>query len=99
MGRKRWGIETSFLIEKKQGYCYEHLFSQNFNAMKGFHALMRIAHMINAITLLTKDVAKKVKQMGTSCFFEFVLETCANRWLTPQWIENFLRKPFRIVWS
>ena len=99
MGRKRWGIETSFLVEKKQGYYYEHLFSQNFNAMKGFHALMRIAHMINTITLLTRDVAQKVKQMGVSCFFKFVLETCANRWLTPQWIENFLQKPFRIVWQ
>ena len=99
MGRRRWAIETSMLIEKKQGYCYEHLLSHNFNAMVGFHYIMRIAHMINMISLLSKEVAKKVKQMGVSEFFNFVRETCANRWLSPEWIKSFLQIPFRITWE
>lgn len=48
-GRYRWGIESGFLVEKQYGYHYEHTFSFNWNAMKGFHLLMRIAHMINTL--------------------------------------------------
>jgi hypothetical protein len=48
-GRYRWGIENGFLVEKCFGYQYEHTFSFNWNAMKGFHILMRIAHMINTL--------------------------------------------------
>ena len=99
MGRRRWAIETSMLVEKKQGYCYEHLLSQNFQAMKGFHYLMRIAHAINEIARFTKEVAKKVSIMGLNAFFIFVKETCANRWLSPDWIEAFLEIPFRIAWK
>jgi len=47
--RHRWGIENGFLVEKRFGYQYEHTFSFNWNAMKGFHILMRIAHMINTL--------------------------------------------------
>jgi len=47
--RHRWGIENGFLVEKRFGYQYEHTFSFNWNAMKGFHVLMRIAHMINTL--------------------------------------------------
>lgn len=97
MARRRWAIETSMLIEKKQGYCYEHLLSHHFNAMIGFHYIMRIAHMINTIALLSKNVAKKVKQMGVAEYFNFVRETCANRWLSPEWIKAFLQIPFRII--
>ena len=99
MGRRRWAIETSMLIEKKQGYCYEHLFSQNFNAMQGFHNLMRMAHLINTLVLLTKKVAKHVESMGVAAFFEFVWETIANPWLTPAWIDDFLKIPIRIAWK
>lgn len=96
MGRRRWAIETSMLIEKKQGYCYEHLISHNFNAMIGFHYIMRIAHLINTIALLNKDVHEKIKQMGVSEFFDFVRETCANPWLSLEWIRAFLQKPLRV---
>jgi len=41
--RARWGIETGFLVEKHQGYHYEHPFAYDWNAMKGYHFLMRMA--------------------------------------------------------
>jgi hypothetical protein len=47
--RQRWGIETSLLVEKRQGYHYEHAFSYTWNAMKGYHYLMRLAHLVNAL--------------------------------------------------
>jgi len=37
--RYRWGIEANFLVEKHQGYHYEHAFALNWNAMKGYHYL------------------------------------------------------------
>jgi len=49
--RHRWGIEVFFLIEKRRWYNYEHPFSYNWNALKGWHARMRIAHLINILTL------------------------------------------------
>jgi len=37
MGRYRWKIENNFLIEKHEGYYFEHCYSYNWQAMKGFH--------------------------------------------------------------
>ena len=45
--RHRQGIESGFLIEKHQGYHYEHCFSYNRQAMIGYRYLMRSAHMFN----------------------------------------------------
>ncbi|KOR27524.1 hypothetical protein TI05_18815, partial [Achromatium sp. WMS3] len=56
--RFRWGIENSMQVEKHYGYNYEHVFSYNWNAMRGFHYLMRMGHMFNAIALHTKRVIK-----------------------------------------
>lgn len=93
--RFRWGIEFSNLTEKHGGYKYEHIFSYNWNAMKGYHYLMRLAHMLNSIALLTKRVAKQVRTMGIRAFLKFVRETCANRWLRPEWIKELLIAPFQ----
>jgi hypothetical protein len=39
------------VVEKCQGYHYEHAFSYTWNAMKGYHYLMRLAHLVNALAL------------------------------------------------
>jgi len=94
--RCRWGIETSMLIEKHHGYNYEHRFSHNWNAMKGFHYLMRIAQVLNAIALCTRAVAQQVKRIGVLSFLKLVRETCANRWLSPKWIQKFIQLPYQL---
>ena len=94
--RCRWGIETIMLIEKHHGYNYEHRFSHNWNAMKGFHYLMRMAHMLNAIALCTMAVAQQVKRIGVLSFLKLVRETCANRWLSPKWIQKFIQLPYQL---
>jgi hypothetical protein len=81
--RRRWGIETRFLIEKRQGYCYEHAFSYHWNAMRGYHYLMRLAHLLNALALATKRVRQPCREMGVQAFLRWVRESCANRWLRP----------------
>jgi len=94
--RYRWGIETSLQIEKRRGYYYEHAFSYTWNAMKGYHYLMRLAHLINAITQYTKRALKLTAQMGIQAFFSLVRETCANRWLSLKWIKHLLATPFQL---
>ena len=91
--RHRWGIETSFLIEKRQGYGYEHVFSHHWNAMRGYHYLMRLAHLLNALALATKRVMTQCRPMGVQAFLRWVRESCANRWLRPAWLEQLRRQP------
>jgi hypothetical protein len=91
--RRRWGIETSFLIEKRQGYCYEHAFSYHWNAMRGYHYLMRLAHLLNALALATKRVRQQCREMGVQAFLRWVRESCANRWLRPAWLEQLRLQP------
>lgn len=88
--RQRWGIEVSMQIEKRQGYCYEHPFSHTWDAMKGYHYLMRLAHLLNALALATQRVAKQVRVLGVQAFLRFVRDSCAHRWLSPQWIQQLL---------
>jgi hypothetical protein len=95
--RCRWGIEHSMLVEKHHGYSYEHIFSYAWNAMRGFHYLMRLAHMLNALALHTKKVRLLVKELGgLQRFLEIVRESCANRWLSPEWRRAFVSRPFQL---
>jgi hypothetical protein len=94
--RQRWGIETSLLVEKCQGYHYEHAFSYTWNAMKGYHYLMRLAHLINALALATKRVASQVRTLGVQAFLRLVRESCAHRWLRREWIEHFRATPLQL---
>ena len=64
MGRPRWNIETQNLVEKHHGYAYEHCFSYNWNAMKGYHYLMHLGHIINVMTLYSTGLIGKVKEKG-----------------------------------
>lgn len=91
--RQRWGIETSFLIEKRHGYCYEHVFSHHWNAMRGYHYLMRLAHLLNALASATKRVMAQCRPMGVQAFLRWVRESCANPWLPPAWLEQLRRQP------
>ena len=91
--RQRWWTETRFLIEKRQGYYYEHAFSYNWNALRRYHYLMRLAHLLNALALATKRVKKLCCEMGMQAFLGWVRESCANRWLRPEWLEQLRLQP------
>ena len=51
MARRRWRIENHFLMVKTQGYEYEHCFSYNWNAMKGYNCLLKIANYYGKLKL------------------------------------------------
>lgn len=64
IGRPRWNIETQNLVQKHHGYSYEHCFSYDWNAMKGFHYLMHLGYIINLLTLHSKNVIGNVMNKG-----------------------------------
>jgi len=72
MGRYRWKIENNILVEKHQGYSYEHCFSYNWNAMEGYHNLMKIGHFINVLALNSELLIARVKELGVRGFIKYL---------------------------
>jgi len=82
--RHRWGIEADILVEKRHGYQYEHVFSYNWTAMRGFHYLMRLGHFINVLNTYPECLVKIVHEFGVRGFIKFIRDTLTGRWLDPQ---------------
>jgi hypothetical protein len=91
--RHRWGIESHFLVEKKHGYEYEHGFSQNWQAMKGYHFLMRLGHLINILASRTARLAQLVGRLGVRGLIRFLRDTCSGPWLDPAHIRALRALP------
>jgi len=85
--RKEWLIEDNMNTEKNRGYYYKHAFSYNWNAMQGFHYLMRLGHAINALSEFTKKLKKYVKSLGSSATLKLIKETIFSPWLPCEWYE------------
>ena len=64
LGRRRWRIENHFHVLKYDGYSLMHCFSENWNAMKGYHYLMKIACFINSLILHNETMQECVKAEG-----------------------------------
>jgi hypothetical protein len=94
--RHRWGINTGILVEKRHGYNYEHLFSYNWNAMRGFHYLMRLGHAINVLAHHSCALIKIVRKLGVRGFIDFVRSTMAGRWLNPERVRHRMEAPFQL---
>jgi hypothetical protein len=94
--RARWCIETSILVEKHHGYRYEHCFSYNWNAMKGYHCLMRLGHLFNVLARYSERLVKIVKDTGVRGLIRFIRETMANPWLDYKWQSERLAAPFQL---
>jgi hypothetical protein len=94
--RYRWGIEAGFLVEKHQGYAYEHAFAKNWNAMKGYHYLMRLAHLFNTLARFSKELAGVFAELGVRAAIGFIRNTLTGPWLDPRDVEQRLSRPFRL---
>ena len=94
--RYRWGIEDSMNTEKNRGYCYEHVFSHNWNAMRCFHSLMRMAHLLNELVQRTRSVKKHIRQLGIAGYWKLVKSTLSGLWLTSEWMGDLLTAPFQL---
>ena len=94
--RHRWNIESGILVEKRQGYCYEHAFSYNWNAMKGYHYLMRLGHFINVLAVYSECLIEMVREFGVRGFIRFVRETLVGPWLSPPRVQQRLAATFQL---
>ncbi len=92
----RWGIEACILVEKHQGYQYEHCFALNWQAMKDYHYLMRLAHVFNTLVRFSCALAKSFRKLGVRGFITFVYNTLTGPWLVPEEIEAKLSQPFQL---
>jgi hypothetical protein len=79
--RHRWGIESGILVEKHQGYEYEHCFSYEWQAMRGYHYLMRLGHALNVLARHSYALAKYVRDLGVRGLIAFVRNTIAGPWI------------------
>jgi hypothetical protein len=94
VARYRWGIENFILKEKHQGYNYEHFFSYNWNAMRGYHYLMHIGHFINAIALSSDMLISKVRETGIQRTIQFLKEVCRGAKICSEKIAQYRERKY-----
>ncbi len=81
--RHRWNIEEAILAEKRHGYQYEHAFSKDWTAMKGYHYLMHMGRALNALAQYTEDLVTAVRSKGVRAFVRFIRDCFLQPWLNP----------------
>ena len=91
IGRYRWKIENNFLIEKHQGYNFEHCYSYNWQAMKGFHYLMKIGHFVNTLIIHSEIISEYVDESGIQGFIRKLFQALSGALLDNSKI-NCVRK-------
>ncbi|MGD8649409.1 MAG: hypothetical protein PVJ77_22935 [Desulfobacterales bacterium] len=94
--RHRWNIESELLAQKRQGYHYEHCFSYDWNAMKGYHYLMRIGRTINVLAQYCESLVLMFIEKGVRGFIDFVRETLTGPWLDIDWLQARWSKPYQL---
>jgi hypothetical protein len=88
--RYRWGIESEILVEKCCGYRYEHMFSSDWKAMKGYHYLMKIGRTLNILAQYSECLSKIFVAKGVRGFIRFVRQTISGPWLDPVLVQKRL---------
>jgi hypothetical protein len=68
----------------------------NWNAMQGFHLLMRLAHAINALSEFSKKLKKWIKEQGCAAILKVIKETIFNPWLPKKWYEQQYKKSVQL---
>lgn len=91
--RKRWLHENNILKEKHQGYQYEHIFSHDWNVMRGYHYLMHIARMLNEMALHSLYLTEHVKTVGVQSFIKKFHEAMTYRELDTERLRRLTEFP------
>ncbi len=99
MGRYRWKIENNILVEKHQGYQYEHCFSYDWNAMEGYHYLMKIGRFINVLAVNSEYLAHKVKELGIAGLLALIKLACAGDILDLDRIREIIERKYYLKLS
>jgi len=94
--RHRWNIESENHIQKHGGYQYKHCFSYNWNAMKGYHFLMRIGLLLNVLVQYSECFVEVIRTFGNQGALKFVFETLKGPWLNVAYVKRLLEKPLQL---
>ncbi len=94
--RHRWGIESGILVEKHQGYQYEHCFSYDWKVMCGYHYLMRLGHALNVLARHSYALAKYVRDLGVRGLIAFVRSTIAGPWIDAEDLRRIAAAPCQL---
>ena len=94
--RHRWGIESGLLVEKHQGYQYEHCFSYEWQAMRGYHYLMRLGPALNVLARHSYALAKYVRDLGVRGLIALLRNTIAGPWLNAEDLQQIATAPCQI---
>jgi hypothetical protein len=99
MARFRWKIENGILTEKHQGYSYEHCFSYTWNAMEGYHYLMKIGHLLNVLAVNSELLHDQVEDLGIRGFIQKIWTICHTTFLDMERIQSAVAslKQWRLV--
>lgn len=81
IARRRWDIEENLLVEKRCGYHYEHLYSYDWNAIQGWHALLRLGHLLNTLSLHSVELWPTYLNFGLQGTLRWLRETMMGPWL------------------
>ena len=91
-GRRRWCIENQgFDAQKNHGYYLEHIFSEDYNAMKNHYLLIQIGHAISQLLENGLNLIKSAK-LTLKMFHELLLADFKRTVFLPEDIE-YSRKP------
>ena len=86
--RYRWGIEGAFLVEKHQGYSYEHAQRRAVECHEGLPSpCLRLAHLFNTLARFSKQLTALFSALGVRAAIGFIRNTLTGPWLDPQQIE------------
>lgn len=99
--RKRWLQENNILKEKHQGYHYKHIFSYDWNAMRGYHYLMHIARMLNEMALHSIPLTEHVKEFGIQSFIKKFRAAMTHREFDTKRLRRVIESPgqLRLVYE
>ena len=95
MGRYRWKIENNILTEKHQGYEYEHCFSYTWNALEGYHYLMKIGRFLNVMAANSELLIDKVRKLGIRGFINYLNEALTGNLLDKRKLAEVAEKGIR----
>ncbi len=95
MGRYRWKIENNILTEKHQGYDYEHCYSYTWNAMEGYHYLMKIGRFLNVMAINSELLVEQVKKLGIRGFIVYLKTACRGNLLDKDKLTEAANKEIR----
>jgi hypothetical protein len=80
-------IEAEFLVEKRHGDHFEHAYSYDWTALKGWHYLMKLAHLLNVLTLWSRIGSELLQRRGYRDAIRFLRETWTGRWLSSEFLQ------------